>query len=130
MILVDTSVIADIFTKDVGWFEWSSKQIAHWADQEPVCYNEIVFSELAVKFDTQKELENRLSAFTYLALPLSAAYQAGKAFEKYRRKGGTRARPLPDFYIGAHAYVAHLPLLTRDPRRVRTFFPSVRLITP
>lgn len=130
MILVDTSVIADILTRDRDWFAWSSEQIARWADEGPVCYDPLVFAELAVKFDTQKELEHRLSAFTYLPLPLNAASQAGKAFEKYRRKGGKKARPLPDFFIGAHAYVAHLPLLTRDPRRVRTFFPSVRLVTP
>jgi predicted nucleic acid-binding protein len=95
-----------------------------------VAYNAIVFAELAVKFDTQKELENRLSAFTFLQFPLNAAFQAGKAFEKYRKAGGKKSRPLPDFFIGAHAYVAHLPLLTRDVRRVRTFFPSVQLITP
>ncbi|GDY20975.1 DNA-binding protein [Verrucomicrobiota bacterium] len=130
MILVDTSVIADILTRDREWFVWSSAQIEEWADRGPVAYDAMVFAELAVKFDTQKELEHRLSAFTHLPLPLNAAFQAGKAFEKYRRAGGKRARPLPDFFIGAHAYVAHLPLLTRDPRRVRSFFPSVRLITP
>jgi predicted nucleic acid-binding protein len=130
MILVDTSVIADIFTKDPDWFQWSRTQVERAANHGPVAYNAIVFSELAVKFDTQKDLENRLSAFTYLPLPLNAAFQAGKAFEEYRRAGGKKARPLPDFFIGAHAYVAHLPLLTRDPRRIRTFFPSVRLITP
>lgn len=130
MILVDTSVIVDILTKDPEWFEWSRGQIEHWADTGPVAYNPIVFAELAVKFDTQKDLEQRLSAFTFLPLPLNAAFQAGKAFEKYRRAGGKKARPLPDFFIGAHSYVAHLPLLTRDPRRVRTFFPSVRLVTP
>jgi len=130
MILVDTSVIADIFTKDTDWFHWSSTQIERAASQGLVAYDAIVFAELAVKFDTQRELENRLSAFTHLPFPLHAAFQAGKAFEKYRRAGGKKARPLPDFFIGAHAYVAHLPLLTRDPRRVRTFFPSVRLITP
>ena len=130
MILVDTSVIADIFTKDPDWFEWSSTQIERWADEGPLGYNAIIFAELALKFDTQRELENRLSAFTALPLPLGAAFQAGKAFAAYRRAGGRKARPLPDFFIGAHAYVAHLPLLTRDPRRVRSFFPSVRLITP
>jgi len=130
MILVDTSVIADILTRDLEWFAWSSAQVERWADQGPVGYDTIIFAELAVKFDTQKELEHRLSAFTYLPLPLNAAFQAGKAFEKYRRAGGKKARPLPDFFIGAHAYVAQIPLLTRDPRRVRSFFPSVRLITP
>jgi len=130
MILVDTSVIADILTRDPEWLDWSSGQIEGWGNEGLLYYNVIVFAELAVKFDTQKELEHRLSAFTLLPLPLNAGFQAGKAFEKYRRAGGKKARPLPDFFIGAHAYVAHLPLLTRDPRRVRTFFPSVRLVTP
>ena len=130
MILVDTSVITDIFTRDPSWFKWSSEQVEHWINRDAACYNAIIFAELSAKFDTPKELEHRLSAFTCLPLPLNAAFQAGKAFEKYRRAGGRKARPLPDFFIGAHAYVAHLPLLTRDPRRVRSFFPSVRLITP
>lgn len=130
MILVDTSVIVDVLTRDPEWFGWSSEQIERWADAGPVCYDTIMFAELAVRFDTQRDLEQRLSAFTYLPLPRNAAFQAGKAFAKYRQSGGRKARPLPDFFIGAHAYVAHLPLLTRDPRRVRTFFPSVQLITP
>lgn len=82
MTLVDTSVIADIFTKDPNWFRWSSAQIERAADHGPVAYDAIIFAELAVKFDTQMELENRLSAFTCLPLPLHAAFQAGKAFEK------------------------------------------------
>ena len=130
MILVDTSVIVDVFTQDPEWFGWSSEQLEHLGNRGALAFNAIIFAELSVKFDTSKELEARLSAFTCLPLPLSAAFQAGKAFEKYRRAGGSKARPLPDFFIGAHAYVAQLPLLTRDPRRVRTFFPSVRLITP
>lgn len=130
MTLVDTSVIADILTKDRDWFNWSKSQLEQAADDGPICFNVIIFAELAVKFDSQRELENRLSAFTCLPLPLNAAFQAGKAFDKYRRGGGKKARPLPNFFIGVHAYVAHLPLLTRDPRRVRTFFPSVRLVTP
>ncbi len=130
MILVDTSVIADVLTRDPEWCEWSSQQIESWADQGSVCYDEMIFAELAVRFETQRELENRLSAFTHLPLTREAAFHAGKAFGKYRRGGGKRGRPLPDFFIGAHAFVAHLPLLTRDPRRVRSFFPSVHLITP
>lgn len=130
MILVDTSVIADIFTQDPDWFSWSGGQLESWGNRGALAYNAIIFAELSVKFDTLKELEHRLSAFTCLPLPLGAAFQAGKAFEKYRRAGGRKARSLPDFFIGAHAYVAHLPLLTRDPRRARSFFPSVQLITP
>ena len=129
-ILVDTSVIVDILTRDRDWFGWSSGQVERWSERGPLYYDMVIFAELSVKFDTQRDLENRLSAFTLLALTLDAAFHAGKAFERYRRAGGKKARPLPDFFIGAHAYVAHLPLLTRDPRRVRTFFPSVRLITP
>ncbi|HTB85438.1 MAG TPA: type II toxin-antitoxin system VapC family toxin [Candidatus Sulfotelmatobacter sp.] len=130
MILVDTSVIADIFTQDPEWFDWSSEQLEFYGNRGALAYDAVIFAELAVKFDTQKELEQRLAAFICLLLPLNAAFQAGKAFEKYRRAGGRKARPLPDFFIGAHAYVAQLQLLTRDPRRVRSFFPSVRLITP
>src|SRR2546428_9691244 len=104
MILVDTSVIADVLTKDPNWSEWSSAQIEHWADEGPVCYDAMIFAELAVKFDTQRELEHPLSAFTHLPLPLNAAFQAGKTFEKYRPAGGKKARPLPDFFIGAHSY--------------------------
>jgi hypothetical protein len=103
MILVDTSVIAVIFTRDSEWFPWSSAQIERAAIQGSMGYNAIVFAELAVKFETQRELENRLSAFTCLPFPLHAAFQAGKAFEKHRKAGGTKARPLPDFFIGAHA---------------------------
>ncbi|HRZ39068.1 MAG TPA: type II toxin-antitoxin system VapC family toxin [Candidatus Paceibacterota bacterium] len=130
MILVDTSVIADVLTRDPEWFDWSSGQIERWGNEGLLYYNVIIFAELAVKFDTQRELEHRLSAFTLLPLPLNVGFQAGKAFEKYRRAGGKKARPLPDFFIGAHAYMMHLPLLTRDPRRVRTFFPSVSLVSP
>lgn len=130
MILVDTSVIADLLTKDQEWHGWSYSQVEEWGERGPICFDQIIFAELAVKFDTQKELENRLSAFTFLPLPLGASFQAGKAYGIYRRAGGKKLRPLPDFLIGAHAYIAHIPLLTRDPRRIRTFFPSVRLITP
>jgi predicted nucleic acid-binding protein len=77
MILADTSIIADILTKDPGWFEWSSAELAKWADRGPVYYNQIVFAELAVKFDSQRELENRLAGLTFLPLSLSAAFQAG-----------------------------------------------------
>ena len=95
MILVDTSVIADILTRDVDWFEWSSAQVEHWADQGPVGYDAIIFAELAVKFDTQKELEHRLSAFTCLPLPLNAAFQAGKAFKNIGRSAERRRGHCP-----------------------------------
>jgi hypothetical protein len=96
MILVDTCVIADVLTKDPQWFEWSSTQLDDSGERGPVYYNQIIFAELAPQFETQKELENRLSALTFLDLPLAAAYHAGAAFGKYRRKGGKKLRPLPD----------------------------------
>src|SRR5665213_3828873 len=122
MILVDTSVIADIFTEDPDWFEWSSSKLRLYANAGLIAYNAIIFAELSVKFSRREDLERRLSAYAYLPLSLDVAFQSGKAFEKYRNSGGRKSRPLPDFYIGAHAYVDRLPLLTRDPRRVRTYF--------
>ena len=130
MILVDTSVIMDIFTRDREWIAWSSRQIEDWAERGPLYYNQIIFAELAVQVASQNELEARLSQFSLLPLDLAAAFHAGKAFAQYRSRSGKKHRPLPDFFIGAHAHVSRLPLLTRDPRRVRTFFPSVHLVAP
>ena len=130
MVLVDTSVIMDIFTRDTEWFHWSSEQIEEWGERGPLFYNHIIFAELSVRVSTRRELERRLSQFSLLPLTAEAAFQAGQAFGKYRARSGKKHRPLPDFFIGAHAQAEHVPLLTRDPRRVRSFFPSVQLVVP
>ncbi len=94
--------------------------------------NPIIYAEIAAGFAALAELDQQLGsdAFTRLALPYEAAFVAGKAFDEYRRRGGMRASPLPDFYIGAHAAVAGLTLLTRDARRYRGYFPKLRMISP
>ena len=130
MTLVDTSVIADIFTRDPDWFKWSSTQIQRAASQGPVAYDPVIFAELAVKFDTQKELEHRLSAFTYLPLPLNAAFQAGKAFEKYQAVGRQEGASAAGLLYRSTCLCVPYPTAHPRPRRVRTFFPSVRLIVP
>jgi predicted nucleic acid-binding protein len=132
MILVDSSVIIDIFTRDADWSAWSEAALADAADRDEIAINPIIYAEISVGFPTIAALEAALgdAEFRKLALPYEAGFIAGKAFIEYRRRGGARASPLPDFYIGAHAAVAGLALLTRDARRYRGYFPAVKLIAP
>lgn len=130
MILVDTSVILDVLTGDEKWSPWSEAQIDEWAGRGPLFYNLVTLAEVAPCLDSLAQAEQRLSGFKRLPMPPEAAWEAGKAFAAYRRRGGPREHPLPDFFIGAHAYAQRLPLLTRDPKRVKAAFPSVKLICP
>lgn len=133
MVLVDTNVLLDICTKDPVWFEWSSSQLQPIINAGEAAINPIIYAELAPAYATAAELDSRLvppGDFLRLALPYAAAFPAARAFAAYRKAGGTRTAPLPDFFIGAHAEVDNLTLLTRDPLRYRTHFPSVRLICP
>ncbi len=130
MILVDSSVILDVVTEDPQFGEWSAAQLSQWSVRMPLAINAIVWSEVSAPFASPEEVAARLARFTVLPIPVAAAFWAAKAFLRYRKTGGNKVRPLPDFFIGAHAYVAQLPLLTRDPRRVRRYFPSVELVTP
>jgi len=102
------------------------------ADQSNLAINPVIYAEVSIGYTTIEDLELLLPAvdFRRLDLPYEAAFLAGKAFLSYRRRGGNRTTPLPDFYIGAHAAVSGLRLLTRDPRRYRTYFPTVHLIAP
>lgn len=130
--LVDSNVLLDILTEDATWFGWSSEALATAADTGPLHINPIVFAEVSVRFTQIEDVDDALSPADYrrLALPWEAAFLAGKAFLDYRRNEGTKASTLPDFFIGAHAAVAELRLLTRDAERYRTYFPTVELITP
>jgi len=132
MVLVDTNVLIDVAVEDPVWFGWSGKQLAELAGRGPLAINPIVYAEFSIHFDTVEEIEEVLSAFRFerLQIPWKAAFVAGKAFKRYRRRGGKRAAPLPDFFIGAHAAVAGLALLTRDPPRFREYFPKLTLISP
>ena len=131
-VLVDSNVLLDVATNDADWFAWSSEALETAADQAVLAINPIIYAEISIGFSRVEDLEDAIPArsFRRESLPYEAAFLAGKAFLRYRRRGGERVRPLPDFYIGAHAAVAGFRLLTRDPRRYRTYFPSVELISP
>jgi predicted nucleic acid-binding protein len=132
MTLVDSNVLLDIATRDATWFVWSSKALELAGNESPLVINAIIYAEVSIGFQRIEDLESAIPANLYLRdpLPIEAAFLAGKAFLRYRRRGGARARPLADFYIGAHAAVANHRLLTRDARRYRTYFPSIELIAP
>jgi predicted nucleic acid-binding protein len=130
--LVDSNVILDLLTEDPEWLDWSATALARQADAGPLVVNPLVYAEVAARFDRIEDLEAALPEDYFLRQPLpwEAAFLAGRSFIRYRRKGGQRRSPLPDFYIGAHALVGGLTLLTRDPRRYRSYFPALRLIAP
>ncbi len=130
--LVDSNVLLDVLTEDPAWFAWSAAALADAADAGRLAINPLIYAEVSVGFDTIEALEDALppAEFTRLPLPWEAGFLAGKCFLRYRREGGTRRSPLPDFYIGAHAAIAGLTLLTRDPRRYRRHFPRLRLRAP
>lgn len=132
MILVDSNVIIDVLSRDTVWSSWSEAALAHAADHDEIAINPIIYAEVSSGFATMKALDTALGSgkFRRLPLPFEAGFIAGRAFVEYRRRGGTRTSPLPDFYIGAHAAVAGLRLLTRDAKRYTGYFPGVALIAP
>jgi predicted nucleic acid-binding protein len=131
-ILVDSNIILDIATEDKHWFGWSSDKLAEYAEQTTLNINPIIYAEVSVGFQRIEELEAILpiTFFRRLDLPWEAAFLAGKCFVQYRQRGGARSSPLPDFYIGAHAVLSNMMLLTRDVNRYRTYFPTLELIVP
>lgn len=132
MILIDSSILLDISSNDPVWFEWSISSLAKLANEFTLCINPIIYAEASVNFNSPEEFETAFPAQDFIRenLPYSAAFLAAKAQIAYRRRGGSRTATLPDFFIGAHAAVADYKILTRDPRRVRRYFPSVKLIAP
>jgi hypothetical protein len=131
--LIDTNVLLDIATADPVWLGWSEQRILDAAGAgEALFINPIIYAELAPAFETRDRLEDWLDEglFQRLSLPYEAGWLAAEAYRKYRREGGVRSSPLPDFYIGAHALVEDRALVTRDRGRYRTYFPNVRLIAP
>ena len=130
--LVDSNVLIDVLEEGGGNDSWSSDRVEEAGTLGPVVINPIVLAEVSIGFDHLAELE-RLLEFTDLArepLPWEAAFKAGKAHALYRRQGGRRDRTLPDFFIGAHALVKGHRLLSRDPRRYRHYFPTLKIIAP
>lgn len=132
MILVDTNVILDLVENDPVWADWSQQQLEAASLQATLCINSVIYAELSIAFDDIEDLENVLKQgeFRMEPIPREALYLAGKAFVKYRKQKGAKTAVLPDFFIGAHAAVAEMPLLTRDTRRYASYFPTVQLIAP
>lgn len=130
--LIDTNVLLDITTNDPVWADWSIRHLDAAAIRGPLIMNDIVFAELSVGFETIEDLDDTaaISDILLVSMPRAALFLAGKVFRRYRAAKGTRTGTLPDFFIGAHAAVAGIPLLTRDARRYRTYFPAVELISP
>lgn len=130
--LVDSNVLLDLFTVDPVWSGWSRHHLGLALDRGPVVINQVVYAEVSPRFSRVEDLDATLSTdrFVRSSLPWSAAFLAARAFTRYRRRGGTRTSTLPDFFIGAHAAVLGLRLLTRDAGRYRTYFPTVELIAP
>jgi len=130
--LVDTNVLVDVLTQDDEWLDWSSSRLEEAADAGLLAINPIIYAEVSVAYSRIEDLDTVLPTDYYLraALPWEAGFLAGKAFVQYKRRGGSRRSPLPDFYIGAHAAVSGMRLLTRDTGRYRVYFPKLRLISP
>ncbi|GAB4157406.1 MAG: type II toxin-antitoxin system VapC family toxin [Candidatus Promineifilaceae bacterium] len=131
-VMVDSNVILDIFLADPQWVDWSERTLNHYGETHELYINPIVYTELSVGFSRIEELEAAIAAagFHLLSLPKEALFLAGKVFLKYKRSQGTKSSPLPDFFVGAHAAVIKVPVITRDTARYRTYFPTVNLIAP
>jgi len=130
--LIDTNVLLDLVTDDPIWADWSIRQLDAASLSDDLIINDIVYSELSVRFARIEDLDGVLddARVALEPMPRPALFLADKVFQQYRTAGGTRSGVLPDFFIGAHAAVSGVPLLTRDVQRYRTYFPSIRLITP
>src|SRR5579883_2862827 len=131
-VLVDANVLLDVMTEDARWLAWSTEAIERTADRCRLVINPVIYAEVSIRYSRIEDLEAALprTMFDREPIPYEAAFLAGKAFLAYRRRGGTKSSPLPDFFIGAHAAVAGYSLITRDAARYRTYFPRLSLIAP
>ncbi|MBL8059405.1 MAG: type II toxin-antitoxin system VapC family toxin [Chthonomonas sp.] len=130
--LVDSNILLDVISESQEWFEWSSRVLEDAADQGRIVVNPVIYSEVSVRFSRIEMLDDALDSVLVEreAIPWEAAFLAGKCFQKYRRRGGTKVLPLPDFFIGAHAAVAGYTILTRDSMRYKTYFPTLPIVAP
>lgn len=128
--LVDTNVILDVITADPKWHDWSSNALREAAERTTLAINPIIFAEVSMKFDRIEDADRALVDFERRLLPYEAGFLAGMAFLAYRRRGGAKRSPIPDFYVGAHAVVERMRLLTRDATRYRTYFPALEIVAP
>lgn len=131
-VLVDSNVLLDIATDDSKWAAWSGHALAQCAEHTPLVINPLIYAEVSIGFQSIEALDAALPASLYqrAQLPWEAGFLAGKSFVAYRRRGGLRTTPMPNFYIGAHAAIERLALLTRDEARYSTYFPTVEILSP
>jgi len=131
-ILVDSNILLDIATNDPKWAAWSGQALAECAEHAALVINPIIYAEVSIGFNTIEALNAALPSRIYerAQLPWEAGFLAGKCFLNYRKRGGQRTMPMLDFYIGAHAAIDRLALLTRDDARYRTYFPKVEVLAP
>jgi predicted nucleic acid-binding protein len=132
VILVDTNVLIDVVADDPNWSDWSLGQLRGQSQVHELAINPIIYAELSLSFSSYESVDEVVSdvGLVFLEIPRAALFLVAKAFLNYRRQGGAKGNVLSDFFVGAHAAVASLPLLTRDTRRYRTYFPTVELIAP
>jgi predicted nucleic acid-binding protein len=128
--LVDTNVLLDVITQDRAWAAWSETALRKAAEHSQLAINPIIFAEVSMKFARVEDVEEALADFVREPLPYEAGFLCGKAFLAYRKRGGEKRSPMPDFYVGAHAAVGGMTLLTRDAARYRTYFPSLTIVAP
>jgi predicted nucleic acid-binding protein len=131
-VLVDSNVLLDVLGDGGTWTAWSAGALASAPETARLVINPVIYAEISVRYSRIEDLDAALrpDLFAREPIPYQAAFLAAKAYVLYRRRGGSRSSPLPDFFIGAHAAVANFRLLTRDPSRYQTYFPGLALITP
>jgi predicted nucleic acid-binding protein len=131
-VVVDANVLLDLMTEDPDWYVWSAAALERAADRHRLVINPVIYAEASIRYSRIEDVDAALpkAMFEREPIPYEAAFLAGKSFLAYRRRGGTKRSPLPDFFIGAHAAVAGYQLITRDPARYRTYFPKLSLIAP
>jgi predicted nucleic acid-binding protein len=131
-VLVDTNVLIDYLDYESEWFDWSAAMLSEAADSGTIAINAIIYAEVSVAYRRIEDVDDALphAYFARLHVPWEASFLAAQAFRDYRKRGGKRTSALPDFFIGAHALVSNMTLLTRDARRYKQYFPKLRMITP
>ena len=132
MIYVDSNIILDILTNDPKWYEWSASRLEKYSNSGQLIINEIIYAEISIGFEKIEELEEIIKDefFKIESIPKEALFLAGKVFLKYKKQNGNKTSILPDFFIGAHAIVKKSPLLTRDVKRYKTYYPTLDIISP
>jgi len=130
-VLVDSNVVLDLLVEKSDWFAWSYAALQNASNQSRLVINPVIYAEISAGYESIELVDGALPPFFEReSIPYEAAFLAGKIYAKYRKLGGTKTSPLPDFFIGAHAAVAGYRLLTRDTKRYRTYFPKLVLIAP